>query len=174
MLEEEDFDQASAEAEIDLSFLSEEERSHFIKHATKLSENHSPWYLMMHGTPWSVDRDILVYIDERGVDTAHGHGADEVLERHLDEGEIEQLYANGYISKDTHLFAFGRFLMERFIYGVLAQKKAKADHEDFVAFLEDITKKQEMDHEESEAEHDKILGRSSGNDDPQLPSPKES
>jgi hypothetical protein len=127
-------------------FLTDEERIHFFAHAVKLAENHSPAYLRMRETPWSPDHDVLIYIDDIGVDSAYGDGVEVIINKFLDEDEKLRLNQNGYVAKEGHLLAYGRFLMERFVYAVVAQKAAAKARDDFAGFLADILKESEASH----------------------------
>jgi len=110
---------------MELDFLTEDENSLFEHFATKLFDNRSEWYLNFHGTPWSIESDAVVYIDEDGCDTASfGWGAEYLLNEHLTKEEIVHMSEVGFIAKDKKIFAFSRFLMEEFIKATVLLKGA--------------------------------------------------
>ncbi len=113
--------------------LLDEEQNKRLKHFAKMAaENKSEWYLKFRGTSWSTDTDALVFIDSEGMDTAWMDGADYHLNKHLTEEEIQTLNKEGYIVKDKMIFAFSRFLLEKFITASLTvefQSKEIKAHE---------------------------------------------
>ncbi len=117
------------------SFLTESEMRIFKKLTKKLLVNRSDRYLKFRGTPWNSDTDCVVYIDDQGCDTAYDHGADIVLKENLSKAEIKKMEQEGYIIKGDKVFAFSRFLMEKFITASLVIKAAEIKHDEVYGYL---------------------------------------
>ncbi len=117
------------EPEKEIPILDKEQNKLFLSLAKKFSQNKTERYLENSGSPWSVDHDTLVYIDDIGVDTASpGRGSEAVLDMHLTESEIIRLNTNGYLIKGENIFAFSRYLMESFIKATLLLQIADESH----------------------------------------------
>lgn len=114
----------SADAE---DFLSDAERKLFAKLASRFVDNKTKRWKGIRGPKWSTDTDALIYIDDERCDTAYGQGADEVLAQHLSEDEQSVLMKHGYLVKDEKVFAFSRFLMEKFILSTVLLNAATAE-----------------------------------------------
>lgn len=124
---------------MNLTFLTDEENELFEYFATRFFANRDERYLEFHGSPWSVDQDAVVYIDEEGADTASfGWGAEAVLEKHLSVEDIEHMNQNGYIVKDKKIFAYSRFLIEHFIKAAVLLKGADARQEETMRLIRSI------------------------------------
>jgi len=104
----------------EIPILNSEQNKIFAKLASKFLENKTEFYLRMRDTPWSIETDALVYIDDDGVDTASfGDGADFITNKYLTEDEINILSNQGYFVKGEYIFAFSRFLLEQFVKATL-------------------------------------------------------
>ena len=89
-------------------------------------------------TTYSFNTDALVYLDEIGIDTAIGEGVEELALNRLSESQIKILLANGYIVHESNIYAFGRFLLHKFIEATFLLESADIERRSILNTLKSM------------------------------------